>query len=81
LLRCSDTRAKIEQLTTGDYAFAKADVDRLRAELGQPPMPSLQETLDERRSQFVFFFFIFLKKFITNLLSFSSHPDISPNVG
>ena len=49
--RCTDTRAKIEQLTNGDYAIAKGDVDRLRAELGQPPMPSLQETLDERRSQ------------------------------
>lgn len=49
--RCTDTRAKIEQLTSGDYAVAKGDVDRLRAELGQPPMPSLQETLDERSSQ------------------------------
>jgi hypothetical protein len=50
-LRFNDTRAKIDQLTKGDYAIAKADVDRLRAELGQPPMPSLQETLEERRSQ------------------------------
>ncbi|KAF9532815.1 hypothetical protein CPB83DRAFT_758687 [Crepidotus variabilis] len=50
---CNDTRSKIEQLTNGDYAVAKTDVDKLRAELGQPPMPSLQETLEERKSQYL----------------------------
>ena len=49
--RCQDTRAKIAQLTDGDYAIAKADVDRLRQELGQPPLPSLQSTLDEKTNQ------------------------------
>ena len=49
--RCQDTRAKIAQLTIGDYAIAKADVDRLRQELGQPPLPSLQSTLDEKTNQ------------------------------
>jgi hypothetical protein len=49
--RCQDTRAKIAQLTVGDYAIAKADVDRLRQELGQPPLPSLQSTLDEKTNQ------------------------------
>ena len=51
LSRCQDTRAKIAQLTDGDYAIAKADVDRLRQELGQPPLPSLQSTLDEKTNQ------------------------------
>jgi hypothetical protein len=51
---CQDTRAKIAQLTAGDYAIAKADVDRLRQELGQPPLPSLQSTLDEKTNQWKF---------------------------
>ncbi|KAF8205482.1 hypothetical protein K438DRAFT_1963925 [Mycena galopus ATCC 62051] len=39
-------RNKIAQLSEGEYRVAKADVDRLRADLGQPPLPTLQETLD-----------------------------------
>ncbi|KAJ6501868.1 hypothetical protein C8R45DRAFT_974602 [Mycena sanguinolenta] len=39
-------RTKIAQLSDGEYKAAKADVDRLRADLGQPPLPTLQETLD-----------------------------------
>ncbi|KAK7019519.1 hypothetical protein R3P38DRAFT_1249223 [Favolaschia claudopus] len=39
-------RNKITQLSEGEYRAAKADVDRLRADLGQPPLPTLQETLD-----------------------------------
>ncbi|KAF4614438.1 hypothetical protein D9613_002499 [Agrocybe pediades] len=50
---CSETRSKIDTLTKTDYAVAKADVDRLRAELGQPPLPSLQSTLDEKTSQYL----------------------------
>lgn len=38
-------------LTDGEYARAKTDVDRLRHELGQPPIPSLQETLQEKDAQ------------------------------
>jgi hypothetical protein len=53
--RCRETQAKIAQLTENDYAVAKADVDRLRQELGQPPLPSLQSTLDEKTSQSVVF--------------------------
>ncbi|KAJ7879026.1 hypothetical protein B0H14DRAFT_3082972 [Mycena olivaceomarginata] len=41
-------KAKIAQLSEGEYRAAKTDVDRLRAELGQPPLPTLQETLDGR---------------------------------
>ncbi|PPQ86931.1 LOW QUALITY PROTEIN: hypothetical protein CVT25_009817 [Psilocybe cyanescens] len=51
--RCRETRTKITQLTETDYAVAKADVDRLRQELGQPPLPSLQSTLDEKTSQYL----------------------------
>ncbi|KAK2460097.1 hypothetical protein APHAL10511_007895 [Amanita phalloides] len=50
---CEDLRRKIEQLAEGDYAAAKRDVDRLRLELGQPPLPSLQATLEEKRSQYL----------------------------
>jgi hypothetical protein len=49
--RCAELRVKINQLTEGEYAGAKRDVDRLRQELGQPPLPSLQSTLDEKSSQ------------------------------
>lgn len=49
--RCNDLRSKITQLTDGEYAVAKRDVDRLRGQLGQPPMPNLQETLEEKTTQ------------------------------
>ncbi|KAJ6563715.1 hypothetical protein DFH09DRAFT_1035318 [Mycena vulgaris] len=39
-------QSKIAALSAGEYAAAKSDVDRLRAELGQPALPGLQETLD-----------------------------------
>ncbi|KAL5490002.1 hypothetical protein ACEPAI_4835 [Sanghuangporus weigelae] len=45
---CSDLRAKIQIITDGEYTFAKREVDALRAELGQPPLPSLQQTLEEK---------------------------------
>jgi hypothetical protein len=48
---CTTLRNKIATLTAGEYAAAKADVDRLRADLGQPPLPSLQSTLDEKGAQ------------------------------
>lgn len=57
--RCEELRRKIEHLAEGEYSFAKRDVDRLRAELGQPPVPSLQATLEEKRSQYVIFLFFF----------------------
>ncbi|EAU88957.1 hypothetical protein CC1G_10085 [Coprinopsis cinerea okayama7 len=53
LRECEDLRTKITQLSEGEYAIAKADVDRLRADLGQPPLPSLQQTLEERTAQFL----------------------------
>ena len=53
VLRCSDLRLKIQTITEGEYAIAKRDVEQLRAELGQPPLPNLQETLDERKRESV----------------------------
>lgn len=50
---CDALRAKISQLAEGEYAIAKADVDRLRQDLGQPPLPSLQQTLEERTAQYL----------------------------
>ncbi|EPQ57761.1 hypothetical protein GLOTRDRAFT_71619 [Gloeophyllum trabeum ATCC 11539] len=45
---CQDLNAKIKVISDGDYAIAKRDVDRLRQELGQPPLPSLKEILEEK---------------------------------
>ncbi|TFL07239.1 hypothetical protein BDV98DRAFT_557498 [Pterulicium gracile] len=45
----SELRHKITETTEGDYATAKREVDRLRHELGQPALPSLQSTIEEKR--------------------------------
>ncbi|EMD38256.1 hypothetical protein CERSUDRAFT_113420, partial [Gelatoporia subvermispora B] len=50
---CTDLRQKIQTITDGDYAVAKSDVDKLRQELGHPPLPSLQNTLEEKSAQFL----------------------------
>lgn len=50
--RCAELRGRIQQITDGEYANAKRDVDALRAELGQPPLPSLQATLEEKSQQY-----------------------------
>jgi hypothetical protein len=52
--RCDGLRQKIAALTEGEYALSKQEVDRLRQELGQPPLPSLQATLEEKSSECVF---------------------------
>ncbi|KAL0946403.1 hypothetical protein HGRIS_012628 [Hohenbuehelia grisea] len=48
---CDELRQKITTLTEGEYTVAKRDVDRLRQELGQPSLPNIQKTLDEKSSQ------------------------------
>ncbi|KAJ3765476.1 hypothetical protein FB446DRAFT_767686 [Lentinula raphanica] len=50
---CATLRSQITTLSDGEYAVAKADVDRLRVELGQPPLPSLQTMLDEKAANFL----------------------------
>ncbi|KAH9059982.1 hypothetical protein EDB87DRAFT_1674846 [Lactarius vividus] len=50
---CTELRTRIQQITDGEYATAKRDVDALRAELGQPPLPSLQATLEEKSQQYL----------------------------
>ncbi|KAI0761416.1 hypothetical protein BC629DRAFT_1545728 [Irpex lacteus] len=49
----SGLETKIKSLSDGEYATAKADVDRLRQELGQPPLPSLQQTLEEKSQAYL----------------------------
>ncbi|KAI0748718.1 hypothetical protein C8Q80DRAFT_1103910 [Daedaleopsis nitida] len=48
-----DLHTKIRSITNGDYATAKQDVDRLRQELGQDPLPSLQTTLEEKSAEYL----------------------------
>lgn len=42
---------KIQTITEGEYTIAKRDVDQLRAELGQLPLPNLQETVEDRKRE------------------------------
>ncbi|KAG6840200.1 hypothetical protein C0991_008256 [Blastosporella zonata] len=51
--KSTDLRNKLNILTEGEYAMAKNDVDRLRQELGQAPLPTLQSTLDEKTNQYL----------------------------
>ena len=46
--RCDDLRSKIQTITDGEYSNSKREVDKLRQELGQEPLPSLQNMLDEK---------------------------------
>lgn len=48
LYRCDELRAKIKLITDGEYSASKHEVDKLRQELGQEPLPSLQQMLDEK---------------------------------
>ncbi|KAF8582295.1 hypothetical protein K439DRAFT_1351553 [Ramaria rubella] len=47
-LACEELRGKIKTITDGEYAASKREVDSLRQELGQEPLPSLQNMLDEK---------------------------------
>lgn len=48
LCRCDDLRKKIHELEHGEYASAKAEVDKLRRELGLEESKSLKSQLEER---------------------------------
>ncbi|KAI0672654.1 hypothetical protein C8Q78DRAFT_936729, partial [Trametes maxima] len=49
----NDLQHKIKAISEGEYSVAKQDVDRLRQELGQPPLPSLQTTLEEKSAEYL----------------------------
>ncbi|EKM54986.1 uncharacterized protein PHACADRAFT_255252 [Phanerochaete carnosa HHB-10118-sp] len=49
----NELQSKIKGLSEGEYAAAKLDVDRLRKELGQSPLPSLQATIEEKSVQYL----------------------------
>lgn len=49
----TDLQTKIRTITEGEYTVAKQDVDRLRQELGQPALPSLQTTLEEKSAEYL----------------------------
>ncbi|CAE6455592.1 unnamed protein product [Rhizoctonia solani] len=44
----NEFKNKIKSITEGEYGAAKREVDTIRKELGMPPLPSLQVTLDEK---------------------------------
>jgi len=50
---CNELRAKIRSVSDGDYSAAKHQVDSLRAELGMPPMPSLQQAMAEKSAAYL----------------------------
>jgi hypothetical protein len=53
LASCTELQQKIQTLTDGEYTNAKAEVDKLRQELGQEPVPSLQTLIEEKSAQCV----------------------------
>ncbi|KDQ14593.1 hypothetical protein BOTBODRAFT_32725 [Botryobasidium botryosum FD-172 SS1] len=50
---CNEAKAKIQSISDGEYADSKREVDALRAELGLPPVRSLQSTLDEKAASYL----------------------------
>ena len=72
LCRIADLRVKIQLITDGEYAAAKREVDALRAELGQPPVPSLQQAIEEKGRAFVSHIFraVLTAMFLHPLFSF-----------
>lgn len=48
LKEINEFKAKIKTITEGEYGTAKKEVDTIRKELGMPPVPSLQATMEEK---------------------------------
>ncbi|CAE6439568.1 unnamed protein product [Rhizoctonia solani] len=44
----NEFKNKIKCITEGEYGDAKKEVEKIRKELGMPPLPSLQVTLEEK---------------------------------
>jgi len=51
--RCEELRVKIQGITDSDYSASKREVDRLRQELGQEPLPNLQHMLEEKSAAYL----------------------------
>lgn len=49
VIRCDEVRRKVQELKTGDYAMAKASVDKLRQELGMEEIKSIEMQLEEKK--------------------------------
>lgn len=51
LKEVNEFKNQIKTITDGEYGAAKKEVDAIRAELGMPPLPSLQATLEEKSAR------------------------------
>ncbi|KAG9127589.1 hypothetical protein FRC07_011907 [Ceratobasidium sp. 392] len=51
LKEINEFKSQIKITTEGEYGAAKKEVDIIRAELGMPPLPSLQTTLEEKSAR------------------------------
>lgn len=85
-IRCTDLRNRIRTIEDGDYALAKRDVDALRSELDEPPLPSLQQVLEEKSQQYVRFLLpslaylgSYLSLPLSYLGSYLSRRDLTPS--
>jgi hypothetical protein len=47
LKEINEFKTKIQAITEGEYKAAKKEVDLIRKDLGMPPLPSLQATLEK----------------------------------
>ncbi|KAG8747527.1 hypothetical protein FRC10_000663 [Ceratobasidium sp. 414] len=51
LKEINEFKSQIKTITEGEYGAAKKEVDTIRSELGMPPLPSLQDTLEEKSAR------------------------------
>ncbi|QRV72750.1 hypothetical protein RhiJN_00764 [Ceratobasidium sp. AG-Ba] len=51
LKEISEFKNQIKNITDGEYGAAKKEVDTIRSELGMPPLPSLEATLEEKSAR------------------------------
>jgi hypothetical protein len=51
LKEINEFKNQIKTVTDGEYGTIKKEVDTIRSELGMPPLPSLQATLEEKSAR------------------------------
>ncbi|KAG8721490.1 hypothetical protein FRC08_012623 [Ceratobasidium sp. 394] len=51
LKEINEFKSQIKTITEGEYGTAKKEADTIRCELGMPPLPSLQDTLEEKSAR------------------------------